>query len=219
VSRSICLGNGGVVLSGGLRLRLAPVFMSFEVEQKYRVADPAAVRRRFAQLGAEEGGTVVQVDTYYAHPNRDFAATDEALRIRRVGEKNFITYKGPKLDAMTKTRREIEFDFAAGDSGAERCDQLLQALGFRRVAEVSKSRQLSRLQRGAHSIELAVDEVREVGSFVELEIAVGQESELDEARAALATVASELGLVEVERRGYLEMLLGQKRTATRSETP
>ncbi len=181
--------------------------MSFEVEQKYRVVDPAAVRRRFALLGAEDGGTVVQVDTYYAHPGRDFAATDEALRIRRVGEKNFITYKGPKLDATTKTRREIEFDFSAGDSGADRCDQLLQALGFRRVAEVSKSRQISRLQRGMHVIEMAVDEVQEVGSFVELEIAARQESELDEARAALAAVAGELGLVDVERRGYLELLL------------
>jgi len=68
-------------------------------------------------------------------------------------------------------------------------------------------RQLSRLQRGGYSIELAVDEVQKVGSFVELEIAVEQESELDAARAALATVASELGLEDVERRGYLEMLL------------
>ncbi|NOY30697.1 MAG: class IV adenylate cyclase [Planctomycetes bacterium] len=181
--------------------------MSFEVEQKYRVTDPAEVRRLFAQLGAEDGGTVVQVDAYYAHPGRDFAATDEALRIRRVGKENFITYKGPKLDATTKTRREIEFDFAAGDLGAERCDQLLQALGFRRVAEVLKSRQLSHLRRGKHSIELAVDEVREVGSFVELEISVEQESELDAARAAIAAAASELGLEDVERRGYLEMLL------------
>ena len=182
--------------------------MSFEVEQKYRVADPAGVRRRFEQLGAEDGGAVVQVDTYYAHPGRDFAATDEALRIRRVGNENFMTYKGPKLDATTKTRREIEFGFAAGDSGAERCDQLLQALGFRRVAEVSKSRQISRLQRETHSIEMAVDVVGDVGSFVELEIAVEQESELDEARTALAALAGEIGLVEVERRSYLEMLLG-----------
>jgi len=181
--------------------------MSYEVEQKYRVADPEQVRRLFADLGAVDGGCVVQVDTYYAHPNRDFAATDEALRIRRVGEKNFITYKGPKLDATTKTRREIEFDFAAGEHGAEQCNQLLQALGFQRVAEVSKSRQISRLQRGKHSIELAADEVQNVGSFVELEIGIERESELDEAREALAALATELGLVDVERRGYLEMLL------------
>jgi len=181
--------------------------MSFEVEQKYRVADPEQVRRLFAELGAVDGGCVVQVDTYYAHPNRDFAATDEALRIRRVGDENFITYKGPKLDATTKTRREIEFDIAAGESGAERCNQLLQALGFQRVAEVSKSRQISRLQRGKYLIELAVDDVQDVGSFVELEIGVAQESALDKAREALAALASELGLVDVERQSYLEMLL------------
>jgi len=181
--------------------------MSFEVEQKYRVADSGEVCRRFAQLGAKEAGIVVQVDTYYNHPGRDFATTDEALRIRRVDEQNFITYKGPKLDTTTKTRREIEFDFAAGDTGAAHCDQLLQALGFRRVTEVSKSRKISRLQRGPHTIELAADEVRDVGNFIELEIAVEQESAIDEARTALATLANELNLADIERRSYLEMLL------------
>ncbi len=181
--------------------------MPYEVEQKYRVADPEQIRQKFSKLGGIEAGTVLQVDTYYAHPTRDFAATDEALRIRRVGDQNFITYKGPKLDATTKTRREIEFDFAAGDSGAKSCDQLLQALGFKQVSEVSKSRQISHLERGLHKIELAADNVQNVGTFVELEIAVDQESELDEARTALATLAAELGLTNVERRGYLELLL------------
>jgi len=183
--------------------------MSFEVEQKYRFGDPERIRRQISLLGAEDSGTVVQVDTYYSHPERDFAATDEALRTRRVDEKNFITYKGPKIDATTKTRREIEFEFAAGDSGAERCDQLLYALGFRRVAEVSKSRQTSRLQRGAYLIEIAVDDVQDVGRFVELEIAVDCEPELDGARIAVAALASELGLVDVERRGYLDLLLNR----------
>ena len=41
-------------------------------------------------------------------PCRDFAQTDEALRIRTVGDTSFVTYKGPKLDATTKTRRELE---------------------------------------------------------------------------------------------------------------
>ncbi|MCA9230777.1 MAG: class IV adenylate cyclase [Planctomycetales bacterium] len=181
--------------------------MTFEVEQKFRVASAAPVCRQFALLGAVVAGSVEQMDTYYAHPGRDFAATDEALRIRRVGEQNCITYKGPKIDATTKTRREIEIGFAAGTIAAERCDQLLQALGFCRVATVSKSRQRSRLQRGKYSIELAADNVKDVGSFVELEIAVEQESQLDEARTALAALADELGLTSVERRSYLELLL------------
>ena len=54
------------------------------------------------------GEPAEQVDTYFSHPARDFAATDEALRIRSIDQENFVTYKGPKLDATTKTRREID---------------------------------------------------------------------------------------------------------------
>ena len=66
--------------------------MSIEVEQKYHIGDPDVVLERLKELGAASQQIVRQVDTYYAHPQRDFSSTDEALRIRRVGESNFITY-------------------------------------------------------------------------------------------------------------------------------
>ena len=69
-------------------------------------------------------------DRYFAHPSRDFARTDEALRLRRIGEFNFITYKGPKLDATTKTRREIEIGLADGQQAATDAAELLAAIGF-----------------------------------------------------------------------------------------
>ena len=65
--------------------------MPIEVEQKYRIADRSAIVSSVASLRAIAEPAVTQVDTYYAHPARDFAVTDEALRIRRVGAANFIT--------------------------------------------------------------------------------------------------------------------------------
>ena len=78
----------------------------FEVEIKFRAADLEALGRRLLSLGAEPIGTSEQEDLYLAHPSRDFASTDEALRLRRVGDMNRITYKGPKLGGPTKTREE-----------------------------------------------------------------------------------------------------------------
>src|SRR5688500_13235290 len=109
--------------------------MTIEVEHKYRVTDLADVQRRLAALPATIAEPQLQVDTYFAHPARDFAKTDEALRIRCVGERNYVTYKGPKLDAVTKTRREIELPLAPHESGAAAFGELLLALGFRRVRE------------------------------------------------------------------------------------
>ncbi len=181
--------------------------MSYEVEQKYPVADHQQVQGRLSALGAVRGPCQTQIDTYYAHPQRDFAETDEALRIRRIDQANCMTYKGPKLDSTTKTRQEIELTIAGGPAGAAAGEAMWQALGFRRVAEVTKQRQLYHLDRGGMPIELACDQVQGVGNFVELEIVVDDPAELDRARQALADLARALHLDAVERRSYLELLL------------
>ena len=84
----------------------------YEVEQKYPLADVAPVEAALARLGATWHATVEQVDRYFNHPCRDFAATDEALRLRRTGAALAITWKGPRLDATAKTRRELELPLA-----------------------------------------------------------------------------------------------------------
>jgi adenylate cyclase class 2 len=104
--------------------------VSYEVEQKFPVAELAAVQERLVALGAQLQAEREDRDLYFAHPARDFARTDEALRIRRVGTSNFITYKGPKIDPATKTRREIELDLPPGETAAAQWTELLEYLGF-----------------------------------------------------------------------------------------
>ena len=178
----------------------------FEVEQKFRVADFSAIETQLARLGAVIAAPVEQVDTYFAHPQRDFAATDEALRIRQVGDENFITYKGPKIDSHTKTRKEIELSFAAGQLSAKQLGELLQELSFKPVAAVRKIRRHAHLPRGGWNFDIALDEVDRVGTFVELEV-TADETQLDDARAQLHTLAAELNLEHVVRTSYLELLL------------
>ena len=55
-----------------------------EVEQQYPVADVAALEARLADAGAGWHGVVEQVDRYFGHPSRDFADTDEALRLHEA---------------------------------------------------------------------------------------------------------------------------------------
>src|SRR5512135_2367010 len=108
--------------------------MSFEVEVKYRLVDHDHLVQRLAQMGAVAGEVVDQEDIYLSHPSRDFAQTNEAFRIRRLGAENRITYKGPRHSGPTKTREEIEIPFAEGDEQARRLLRLLENLGFRPVA-------------------------------------------------------------------------------------
>jgi ABC-type sulfate transport system permease component len=54
---------------------------------------------------------------------------DEAFRLRRVGERNYMTYKGPKLDATTKSRPEEEVRLADGAAALAACDEIVQRSG------------------------------------------------------------------------------------------
>jgi adenylate cyclase class 2 len=184
--------------------------MRFEVEQKFPVSDLAAIEPRLVDLGMTIGAPVEQVDRYFAHPVRNFAQTDEALRIRRVGSDSFITYKGSKIDSTSKTRREIEMPLAGGADALPRWTELLTALGFRSVAEVTKRRRTGHFEWNGRQIEVALDEVGPLGSFVELEIAADA-AEVEPARGCIASLAATLGLERSERRSYLELLLGKTR--------
>ena len=183
--------------------------MPIEVEQKFAVDDHRELQSRLQELGAAEAGVVEQVDRYFNHPSRDFAQTDEALRLRRVGEANFITYKGPKLDAATKTRHEIELPLGEGIKHAAEYAELLTALGFRLSGEVHKTRRIMHVSWQGKSIEIALDMVAGLGSFVELEIST-DEHEIEPAKAAIASLAAELMLDRNERRSYLELLLAKR---------
>src|SRR5437899_1310443 len=113
-----------------------------EVEAKFRCPDQSALTARLVQLKAVEIGSRTDEDHYFNAPDRDFARTDEALRLRRIGDENFVTYKGPRIDAQTKTRKEIEIPIARGGEAAEHFCQLLMDLGYRPTAVVRKQRRL-----------------------------------------------------------------------------
>jgi adenylate cyclase class 2 len=177
-----------------------------EVEMKFPAGDLAELQRRVEAWGAKGRPMINEADHYFNAPDRDFAKTDEALRLRRIGAANFVTYKGPKCDPTTKTRTEIEVPLAEGDRAAEDFMQLLTRLGYRPVAVVRKQRQIFALERESFAVEVCLDDVEGVGRFAELEI-VAPEERLDAARGVLQRLAGELGLSGSERRSYLEMLL------------
>jgi adenylate cyclase, class 2 len=180
--------------------------MIYEVEQKFWVNDREGFRQKLERRRITLGEPVVQIDRYFNHPSRDFARTDEALRIRSVGDQNFVTYKGPKIDTTTKTRREIELGLDNGTEAADSFGDLLVALGFRPVAAVKKQRRKAVLSVEDREVEVAYDDVDGLGSFAELECSAG-ESDLVTAKSTIKSLAADLGLTQNERRSYLELIL------------
>jgi adenylate cyclase, class 2 len=177
-----------------------------EIEVKFPVTDFAAVEQKLGGWQARAAPPIDEADHYFNAPDRDFARTDEALRLRRIGSRNLITYKGPKQAGPAKTRTEIEVPLESGPAVADDFCRLVQRLGYRATAIVRKRRTIWHFQRGGFDLQACLDEIDSLGRFVEIEI-VAEESKRGAAEEVLQDVAKELGLHRMERRSYLEMVL------------
>ncbi|NJE31492.1 class IV adenylate cyclase, partial [Thermococcus sp. 18S1] len=118
----------------------------------------------------------IHEDIYFNHPCRDFSKTDEALRVRiKRFNGHFeasLTYKGPKLDKISKTRKEIEVNIDNVDTYIK----LLHALGFKEVLTVEKTREKYYIEKG---VTITLDEIEGLGKFVEIEKLAKDEKEVE----------------------------------------
>ena len=85
-------------------------------------------------------------------------------------------------------------------------------LGFRGVAEVRKLRRKALVAWQDHTVEVSLDVVEGLGTFVELELMADPE-QMAAAKACIADMAGRLGLSGSQRRSYLELLLARQGTA------
>ncbi len=184
--------------------------MSFEIEQKYRCPDHSAVTARLVQLGATASPAVAQEDTYLSHPSRDFAKSGDALRVRRVGNHNAVTYKGPKHEGPTKTRLELEIPFASGSGNLDKLLHLFDALGFEQVLTIRKARTPYHFVFQGRPLEIVLDDAEGLGTFVEVETIAERQEDLPDAQKAVIQVSRLLGLTDLESRSYLRMALERR---------
>jgi adenylate cyclase class 2 len=186
----------------------------FEVEVKIPLQDTEPLRVALLDIGGKKLNTETQVDAYYDHPCRSFQKTDEAVRIRtrqpHPDVHSFMdpsmpliemTYKGPKVDPLSKTRVEL----SVGLDDDRSTGLILKQLGFKAVAEITKIRSFYSIRR----VTVSIDDVIDVGQFLELERVVNDENEIEEAREDLFSIIKELGLDPAKsiRTSYLEMFL------------
>jgi adenylate cyclase class 2 len=182
-----------------------------EIEMKFPTVDFASVVDHLTRWQAKPLPPQDEADHYYNAPDRDFGQTDEALRLRRIGPVNRITYKGPRQPGPTKTRTEIEVLLQEGGAAATDFLRILQHLGYRSAAVVRKHRRPYEFQRGDFAMQACLDEVEQLGRFVEIEIVAPPEKR-DAAQAALLHAVGELGLTKAESRSYLQMILETVKT-------
>jgi adenylate cyclase class 2 len=188
---------------------------SFEVEVKVPITDSEKMKQKLLDSGARMLNSEIQIDTYFDHPCRTFEDTDEAVRVRTrrpldeleidsSHTLNELTYKGPKIDKETKTRLE----YSVGINDVDSLSSILESLGFESVVKVTKKRTFFDLR----DITISIDDVEEVGLFLELESIAHQTDEMESAKRTIFEVLDELGIDPKQsvRESYLELYMDRR---------
>lgn len=188
-----------------------------EVELKFPVASIEEIRSHLQSLGAISEGVSVQADEYFNDPKRNYAKLDIAVRIRQSDDEFWLTFKGPNLDPAAKIRKEIEMPLKDA-LAAEQMRGVLAGMGLVSVAKVMKRREEFVGCDDLSCVHFCLDEVAEVGGFVELELVVESQEGVEPAKLKLIALADQLGLSGSTRTSYLEMLL-ESRESTLADSP
>ncbi|MFO0838547.1 MAG: class IV adenylate cyclase [Phycisphaerae bacterium] len=166
--------------------------MGAEIEIKLRLAEPAALRRRLVELGAELRGTWFEINRLFDTPEKRLFKQDCGLRVRQIwhidaggptsatpagAERGELTFKGPRSGDAVKSREEINVEVADDAAAA----LILERLGFHESIRYEKRRQTWSLD----PCEVVLDELPRLGWFVEIEAPSGREVEACRAKLGL----------------------------------
>ena len=186
------------------------ISMALEIEIKVKVPSLNFIRENLLKNGATLIADQDEHDLYYNAPDRDFAVTDEALRIRYLANQICgkemppnVTYKGPKVGREGfKSREEIIVDL----SSAEDYCLILERLGFHLTAEVVKHREMYQCTDAI----VTLDNLPSVGMFSEIEASFALSE--DEAISVINKTAEMAG-IKGERltKSYLEIMLDSRK--------
>jgi len=175
----------------------------YEVEVKVK-ASHAEIKEDLQKSGAVFEKTEEQHDIYFNSHERDFSKTDEALRIRSVDGEGEITYKGKKMDTVSKTRPEYN-----SPADAQEMTNILLALGYFVSGAVKKTREVYRW----NDLVIGLDTVETLGEFVEVEsgLKITDKNEIQAETKRIFNFLQKYGLSEKDSitTSYLEMVLGK----------
>ena len=167
--------------------------MPRNVEIKARLADLAATRRRVERIADGPGQVVEQADTFFR-----VAEGRLKLRERSGAAAELIWYRRPDAEGPKESAYET---CAVPDAGRLR-ELLASALGV--ADRVVKRRTVYHVGR----TRIHVDEVRDLGSFLELEVelARGESAEAGVAEAHRLMRALEIGPEALVAGAYVDLL-------------
>jgi len=176
--------------------------MNIEVEIKIEIDNFDEIKQKVAKRG-KLIRSINQIDEYYIPCQRDFFAAKphpfEWLRIRTNPDKTIFEYD-LSINKDATGRQECAEEYETGITDPIEFRKILKFLDFKKVVEVNKQRQYW----DCGEIEIALDQVKKLGDFIEAE-AKGDFKSTAEARTACIKFLEDLGFSDIDHK---EILVG-----------
>lgn len=136
--------------------------MKREIEVKAKVDDFTKIRDELEKLGCVFSDPIIQEDTIFVNFDGDFTKfmpDTNFLRIRKMKDKILFTLKQSENNELDCIEKEVEI------SDAEQFREALELMGYHEAVQVHKTRTKTKYQ----DMEICLDEVKDLGSFIEVE--------------------------------------------------
>jgi len=182
--------------------------MNIEVEVKVKVDNPEEVKRKVSSQG-KLIKAIRQVDDYYIPSHRDFFNQKpqpvEWLRIRTNPDKVIFEYD-KSMNKKADGEQEYAEEYETEISNPDEFRKILDFLDFKKVITVDKQREYWM----CGDIEIALDDIKGLGYFVEAE-AKGNFNSTIEAKGECINFLEKLGIKDVDKnqikKGYPVLIL------------
>lgn len=166
--------------------------MRKEIEVKAKVENLEELANKLQSLGVELSEPIIQNDQTFVDENYgDYAAFQPDKNILRIRENNgkfIFTLKQPKTNEMDALERETEI------TDPNEFKEALLLMGYKPVVEIHKVRRKAKYK----DYEICLDEVKELGSFAEVE-KITEDVDAAEVQEELFQFLESLGIKRQDR--------------------
>lgn len=164
--------------------------MKYEIEVKAKVKDLNTLIPKLKEIGCVLFPPIIQNDYIYNQKGvdlKDHSHNTPVLRIREQEGKTIFTMKKNRRDELDCIEKEVEV------SDKNILKEIIELLGFEQTVEVHKKR-----QKGKYGdYEICLDEVQELGSFIEVEKISNEDGET--VKNELLSFLEKLGINKKDR--------------------
>ena len=169
-----------------------------EIEVKAKVEDLEETKKKLLELGAEFTGSEQQDDSYFKPKGKEMEEQGPGsfiVRIRKEKEGSFLTIK----EMTDRSGVWKEYETTVGN--AEETRKMVEVMGYSHIFDINKAREFGQL----NGINLCIDDVKQLGKYLELEI---HGEDADDAKKKMLELFSKLGIKEeqIEHRGYARII-------------